>query len=122
MTDDRGTPRTDSCEGSDGTIPICFELTEMCRQLERELAEAHKKADDNDTDKLRAIGLYDSCKAELAEARAVDQFVIHWAYGKLLTFGAQNGSAESAQMMDRLNQCIIDIAALTGATDGRVES
>ena len=67
------------------------EMFELARQLERELAEEKRmrniyftdlvKADDrirklemelieSDNDRLRAIGLYDSCKAELAAARS----------------------------------------------------
>lgn len=34
------TPRTDDCQGSDGTVAICDELATLCRQLERELAAA----------------------------------------------------------------------------------
>lgn len=35
------TPRTDACQGSDGTIPECDELAELCRTLEHELESAY---------------------------------------------------------------------------------
>lgn len=44
-----------------------FRITDFARELERELAEAIKKADDADTDKLRAIG---RLERELAAASA----------------------------------------------------
>ena len=34
------TPRTDSCQGSDGSVPECDELCECSRDLERKLTLA----------------------------------------------------------------------------------
>lgn len=70
MSDQSATPRTPS--GYETAMKLGNEVD----QFRRELAEALKKADDADTNKLRAIGLYESCAADrealqeaLAEAR-----------------------------------------------------
>ena len=60
----RPTPRTDACQGSDGTLPECDELCELSRELERSLSEREEEC--------KALSeLNKALDAKLAEMEAV---------------------------------------------------
>ena len=92
------------------------EMFELARQLERELAES-------DNDRLRAIGLYDSCKAELAAARsattpsdrlraALRDIGTHSSV-LLEVFGDYLSTAQAEQVLDRTRNASTDESSKT---------
>lgn len=64
MTD---APRTDECQGSDGTLRECDELAELCRQLERDPTDAKREREElKDALNMATQGKYSELMLKLA--------------------------------------------------------